>query len=155
LRRAAAGNAEAAAMRQELADLAAAAVEAHGCQARQTWLLWTLGRIAAEGREVTAVEVGEAAAAGDPEAGAILEQAGRMLGVALTSLANAFEPEVIVIGGGGMALGDRLLDPARQVLSERALDPMSKTPIVAAELGPAAGMIGGATLARSLSGGAG
>ncbi len=114
-----------------------------------------LGRIAAEGREVTAVEVGEAAAAGDPEAGAILEQAGRMLGVALTSLANAFEPEVIVIGGGGMALGDRLLDPARQVLSERALDPMSKTPVVAAELGPAAGMIGGATLARSLSGGAG
>jgi putative membrane-bound dehydrogenase-like protein len=48
LRRAAAGNAEAAAMRQELADLAAAAVEAHGCQARQTWLLWTLGRIAAD-----------------------------------------------------------------------------------------------------------
>jgi putative membrane-bound dehydrogenase-like protein len=48
LRRAAAGNAEAAAARQEIASLAAAAVEAHGRQARQTWLLWTLGRIATD-----------------------------------------------------------------------------------------------------------
>ena len=108
-----------------------------------------LGRMAADGHEITAVEVGEAAAAGDPVAGAVLDRAGRMLGVALTSLANAFEPEMIVIGGGGMALGDLLLDPARRELAERALDPMSRTPVVAAELGPAAGMIGGSTLARS------
>lgn len=108
-----------------------------------------LGRMVAEGREVSAVEVGEAAAGGDRVAGEVLERAGRMLGVALTSLANAFEPEVIVVGGGGIALGDLLLDPARRELAGRALDPMSKTPVVAAELGPAAGMIGAATLARS------
>ena len=107
-----------------------------------------LGRMAADGRTITGVEVGEAAAGGDPVAVAVLERAGRMLGVALTSLANVFEPEVIVIGGGGMALGDLLLEPARRELAERALDPMSKTPVVTAELGPAAGVIGAATLAR-------
>lgn len=113
-----------------------------------------LGRMAADGRTITGVEVGEAAAGGDPVAVAVLERAGRMLGVALTSLANVFEPEVIVIGGGGMALGDLLLEPARRELAERALDPMSKTPIVTAELGPAAGVIGAATLARRATGSA-
>jgi len=108
-----------------------------------------LGRLAAEGTVITAVEVGRAAREGDPVAAGVLDRAGRMLGVALTSLANAFEPEVIVIGGGGMALGDLLLDPAREELATRALDPMSATPVVAAELGPAAGMIGAATLART------
>jgi len=108
-----------------------------------------LGRMAADGTEITAAEVGRAARDGDPVAAGVLDRAGRMLGVALTSLANAFEPEVIVIGGGGMALGDLLLDPARAELAERALDPMSATPVVEAELGPAAGMIGAATLART------
>lgn len=107
-----------------------------------------LGRMAAEGVEITAVEVGNAAREGDGTAIGVLGRAGRMLGVALTSLANAFEPEVIVIGGGGMALGSLLLDPAREELAARALEPMSKTPVVEAELGPAAGMIGGAILAR-------
>ena len=107
-----------------------------------------LGRIAAEGTAITAVEVGRAARDGDQAAAGILDRAGRMLGVALVSLANAFEPEVIVVGGGGMALGDLLLDPAREELAGRALDPMSSTPVVAAELGPEAGMIGAATLAR-------
>lgn len=107
-----------------------------------------LGRMAAAGIEITAVEVGNAAREGDRTAIGVLERSGRMLGVALTSLANAFEPEVIVIGGGGMALGPLLLDPAREELAARALEPMSKTPVVEAELGPAAGMIGGAILAR-------
>ena len=34
---------------------------------------------------------------------------------------NIFDPEVIVIGGGAIAAGELLLDPAREVLRERAL----------------------------------
>ena len=48
LRRASSGNSEAAAARREIASFATAAIHAQGSQARQTWLLWTLGRIAAD-----------------------------------------------------------------------------------------------------------
>ena len=46
LRRASSDDAQAAAARREIASLATAAEQ--GRQARQTWLLWTLGRIAAD-----------------------------------------------------------------------------------------------------------
>ncbi|HXV05786.1 MAG TPA: ROK family protein, partial [Solirubrobacterales bacterium] len=53
-----------------------------------------------------------------------------------------------VIGGGVIAAGELLLGPARRELQARALPPMSRTPVVAAELGQDAGMIGAAALAR-------
>ena len=65
------------------------------------------------------------------------------------SLANIFEPEVIVIGGGvGKALGERLIDPAIEELRWRALPPMNAVPVQLAELGPEAGMVGAAEMAR-------
>ena len=67
--------------------------------------------------------------------------------MALSSLANIFDPDVIVIGGGVMAAGELLLEPARAELQARALPPQNQTPVVAAELGPDAGMIGAATMA--------
>ena len=36
---------------------------------------------------------------------------GRRIGAALSSFANIFEPDVIVVGGGVIAAGDLLLDP--------------------------------------------
>jgi glucokinase len=107
-----------------------------------------LGRVAASGAAVTAREVNEAAAAGDPAACGVVERAGHYLGTALVTLANVFEPEVIVLGGGAMALGELLLEPTRREIASHALNPMNRTPVVAAELGPAAGMIGAASLAR-------
>jgi glucokinase len=47
-----------------------------------------------------------------------------------------------------IAAGDLLLDPARRELEARALPPMNRTPVVAAELGSDAGMIGAAAMAR-------
>ncbi len=107
-----------------------------------------LGAIAADGREVDGEAVTEAALAGDETAIGVFDLVGSRLGVALTSFANIFEPEVIVIGGGVMAAGDLLLDPARRELRARALPPMRETPVVAAEMGPDAGMIGAAAMAR-------
>ncbi len=43
----------------------------------------------------------------------VLELIGERLGVALASYANIFNPEAIVIGGGVMAAGEMLLEPAR------------------------------------------
>jgi len=96
-----------------------------------------------DGRAVT-----KAALGGDATARGVFDLIGSRLGVALTSFANIFEPEVFVIGGGVIAAGDLLLDPARRVLEERALPPMKRIPVVAAELGADAGMIGAAAMAR-------
>jgi glucokinase len=107
-----------------------------------------LGRMAAAGREIDGRAVTEAAQDGDAAAVAIFELIGKRLGAALTSFANIFEPQVIVVGGGVIAAGDLLLEPARGVLREQALPPMNRTPVVPAQLGPDAGMIGAAALAR-------
>jgi len=107
-----------------------------------------LGRMAAEGRKIDGTAATEAALAGDPTSIAVFDLVGSRLGVALTSFANIFEPELFVIGGGVIAAGDLLLEPARRELRARALPPMRDTPVVAAEMGPDAGMIGAAAMAR-------
>ena len=106
-----------------------------------------LGRAVAESGEVTGKTVTDAALAGDETAREVVALIGRRLGVAFSSYANIFEPDVIVVGGGVMAAGDLLLDPARQELRDRALPPMNGTPVAAAQLGPEAGMIGAAAMA--------
>jgi glucokinase len=109
-----------------------------------------LGRAVADGVTLDGKEVTDAALAGDPIAVGVLRTIGRRLGIALSSLANTFEPDVIVIGGGAIRAGDLMLDPARRELTTRALLPMSQTPVAAAELGPDAGMIGAATMALEM-----
>jgi glucokinase len=106
-----------------------------------------LGRALAEGREIDGRLVTEAATAGDPAAMDVFSGVGRHLGVALASYANIFEPDVMVIGGGVIAAGDLLLAPARDEVQVRALPPMNEVPVVAAKLGPDAGMIGAAAMA--------
>jgi glucokinase len=108
-----------------------------------------LGAMLADGHPVDGKAVTEAALGGDETSIGVFEAVGRRLGVALASLANVFEPETIVIGGGVIAAGNLLLDPARAELAARALTPMNRTPVVAAELGQDAGMIGAAAMARS------
>jgi glucokinase len=108
----------------------------------------TLGKMLADGVEIDGKAVTEAALGGDRIAIEVFDLVGMRLGVALANFANIFEPEVIVIGGGVMAAGDLLLEPARRELQARALPPMRRTPVVAAELGEDAGMIGAAAMAR-------
>jgi glucokinase len=105
-----------------------------------------LGKALAEG-PIVGKTVTELAIKGDPLAREVIAEAGRHLGVALASLANIFDPDVIVIGGGVSAVGDLMLEPARQELQSRALPPMNRTPVQLAELGPEAGMIGAAAMA--------
>jgi glucokinase len=106
-----------------------------------------LGRAKAEGREITGPLVTELAGEGDAAAVAVLAEAGRKLGVGLASLANAFSPEVIVIGGGASAAGELLLAPAREEFARRALGPNRGVRVVAAHFGDEAGMLGAAVLA--------
>jgi glucokinase len=108
-----------------------------------------MGRTLAEGGEIDGKTVTDAANDGDEVALEVIEEAGRRLGAGLSGLANIFEPEVIVIGGGvGKAIGELMVGPAREELRSRALPPMNEVPVKLAELGPEAGMIGAAEMAR-------
>jgi glucokinase len=107
-----------------------------------------LGAAAANGREITGQFVTEAALGGDEVARMVLGQIGRKLGVGLANIVNVFNPEVIVVGGGALAAGDLLLDPAREELRRRALPPGRElVRVVSAKFGPEAGMLGAALLA--------
>ena len=106
-----------------------------------------LGKLLASGAEIDGRAVTDVALGGDETAVQVVALIGRRLGVALSSLANIFEPDLFVIGGGVMRAGELLLAPARAELQARALPPQNETPVVAAELGPEAGMIGAARMA--------
>jgi glucokinase len=106
-----------------------------------------LGALAAAGEPIDGLAVTRAALAGDAAARGAVALVGGRLGVALASLANVFEPDVIVIGGGVSAAGELLLEPARAELRSRALPPQNQTAVALAELGPDAGMIGAAAMA--------
>ncbi|WP_168581317.1 ROK family glucokinase [Gephyromycinifex aptenodytis] len=93
----------------------------------------------------------EAARDGDPTARELLTEIGQWLGVGLANLAAAIDPGLFVIGGGVSAAGELLLAPARESfrrrLPGRGYRPEAQ--IVVAELGPDAGLIGAADLART------
>jgi glucokinase len=107
-----------------------------------------LGKVLAEGGEMGGRAVTEAALAGDEVAIGVFDLIGSRLGVACATFANVFQPDAIVVGGGVIAAGDLLLEPARRELRQRALNPMNRTPILEATLGNDAGMIGAAAMAR-------
>jgi glucokinase len=107
-----------------------------------------LGRAVAQRGLVTGEEVAALAVAGDQAACSVMAAIGRSLGAGLASVVNIFEPEVIVIGGGASMAGDLLLDPAREVVAQRALRPSrDRVRIVPAALGEEAGMVGAALFA--------
>jgi glucokinase len=106
-----------------------------------------LGRALAGGERLDGALVTDAALDGDEAAREVIALVGRRIGIALSSLANALDPDVIVIGGGAIRAGELLVEPARRELAARALPPMNRARVEAAELGPEAGMIGAAALA--------
>ena len=78
-----------------------------------------------------------------------LAEVGRHLGTAIGSVVNLFGPQMVVIGGGfGHAAFDQLVEPAREVAAREALPSARDVPIVRAQLGLDAGMIGAALAAR-------
>jgi glucokinase len=91
-----------------------------------------------------------AAREGDPAAVEIFTTMGRWLGRGIASLAAALDPSIVVIGGGVSEAGELLLRPARDTfaanLTGRGYRPVA--PIRIAALGPDAGLVGAADLAR-------
>jgi glucokinase len=101
---------------------------------------------------ITGVHVGAAAVAGEPDAVAILAVYAERVAIGLAGLANIFDPELVIVSGGLVELGDTLLGPVRRSFEGR-IEGASRRPgidIVPAALGEQAGVIGAAVLARAL-----
>lgn len=103
---------------------------------------------------VTARIVGQAAAEGDPLALELIERAGFMVGLAVTSLLHVFNPQIVVIGGGVSNAGELLFAPLRKAVAEHVLDPAyyEKVPIVQAALGDNVALIGAGALVTTQGG---
>jgi glucokinase len=101
---------------------------------------------------ITGTAVGHAAQAGDPLSLSVLEEAAQAIGRHLASLAHAFNPEVIVVGGGVSELGRIVLEPMERALREHVMHRayMDGMRLVPAELGDEAGLIGALIIARDL-----
>jgi glucokinase len=93
----------------------------------------------------TAADVSTAAAAGDPVAVRIWDETCEALACGITSIANLFEPEVVVLGGGVVRTGEQLLAPVRRAVGEQAI--CAQVKIVAAAFGDAVGVAGAAAIA--------
>jgi glucokinase len=107
-----------------------------------------LGELVAAGREITGGLVTELAHDGDEQAITILAAVGERLGIGIAGIVNALDPEIVVIGGGAIAAGDLVLQPARQALAARVLPPGGSPPaIVPTRFGDESGMLGAALLA--------
>jgi len=110
-----------------------------------------LERVEGRAERLTGEHVAQAAADGDPLALELVTEVGTWLGQGIADLSAVLDPDVVVIGGGVSVLGEMVLGPARARL-ERALPGRGFRPgprVVAASLGPPAGLIGAADLVRT------
>ncbi|MDQ1679898.1 MAG: hypothetical protein QOI42_757, partial [Frankiaceae bacterium] len=106
--------------------------------------------LSANGR-LSAIDVGLAAAAGDPVAVELVREGGRRLGQVIAGLVSFCNPALVVIGGGVAGLGHALLAEIRGVVYRRSLPLATENlPIVLSELGATAGVVGAARLASEI-----
>lgn len=93
-------------------------------------------------------EVVEAARAGDAAAQKHLDRLGRYLGIGISNMINAFQPEYVVVGGGLSAAADLFLETAVAEAGSRALPALwERATVQVAQAGAAAGVIGAGLLA--------
>lgn len=96
-------------------------------------------------------DVTAAAAGGDRFAAGVLEEVGGWLGVAIASVVNVLDPQVVVLGGGAAAsIAPAALPAARRTMAARLVGSAWRTPpsLELAALGDDAGVVGAALLAH-------
>lgn len=101
--------------------------------------------------KLTGALITEVARGGDPTSVELITDVGTWLGTGLAGMTAAFDPGCIVIGGGVAEAGELLLDPTRAAFS-RTLTGRGfrvEPAISGAALGPDAGFVGAADMARS------
>ncbi len=102
-------------------------------------------------KQVTAVTVSQAYREGDLLARLLVDETGRYLAAGVVSIVNAFNPCLVVLGGGVIEGIPELIPIVKEVVQNMALEAATeKLKIVKATLGGDAGAIGAAALAQKL-----
>jgi glucokinase len=94
-------------------------------------------------------ETVQAAHDGNAHAQAFVEQWAERIGIGVANAINTFDPQEVVIGGGGARAGELLLEPARRIAAGYVVPGLgARTTIRLARHGVRAGVLGAALLAE-------
>jgi glucokinase-like ROK family protein len=104
-----------------------------------------LAELADAGQVITATQVGAAANRGDPFSIELLANSGRLIGETLATLVNAYNPSLVIVGGGVAQAGEILIGAIREAIYRRSRSLATRNlQIVRAEMGRTAGLVGAA-----------
>jgi glucokinase len=107
-----------------------------------------LGKRVAAGDSARGADAVAAAQAGDEPAAAAVRRWAHALGVGIANAINTFDPDEVVIGGGGATAGELLLDPAAEFAAPYVHPGLQgRAKIRLAHWGATAGVLGAALLA--------
>lgn len=118
---------------------------------------YVLGELDAGARSVlkrteslTPRDVAEAAHNGDELAIKAYQRAGEYLGIGVASFLHAFDPSIVIFGGGVSQVGKLLFDPFEMSLKKRVFHPryLEGLVITQVQLGDDAGLLGARALAE-------
>lgn len=100
--------------------------------------------------DLSARRVADAAMQGDALAIAAYQRAGEYLGIAVATFLHAFDPSIVIFGGGVSQVGPLLFDAFRASLRQRVFHPryLENLKIEMADLGDDAGLLGALALAQ-------
>jgi glucokinase len=98
------------------------------------------------GEPLTAEEIGVRARRGDRMAQEILKTGGAALGIALSGLVNALNPEVVVVGGSVLKSGHAYVEALRTAFHERTMRVQREGVRLVVSTLEDAGLLGAATL---------
>jgi glucokinase len=124
------------------------ALDRMGAEAAEREPASELGRLRARGLPVLGSDIVAAAHDGDPVARRTVDVWGEHVGIGVANAINTFDPEEVVIGGGGALAGELLLEPVRRVARGYVLPGLlGRAVIRIARHGIGAGVLGAAMLA--------
>jgi glucokinase len=109
--------------------------------------------LATLGNQIEAEDVVAAARDGDPLARAIWDETMELLGGGIVSIIHAFNPRLVILGGGVVGARELLFDPLRRIVWERAMPVLLEgVEIVPAQLGDLTGVLGALAVAIDRNG---
>jgi glucokinase len=92
--------------------------------------------------------VAAAARDGDPLAQAVWDETMELLGGGIVSIIHAFNPRLVVVGGGVTRAGDLLFEPVRRIVAERTMPWLAEAvEVVPAQLDELTGVLGAVAIA--------
>jgi predicted NBD/HSP70 family sugar kinase len=107
-----------------------------------------LADIQRRGGEITAIEVSQAAQVGDAASVAILAASGHLIGQVVATLANALNPDLIVLSGSIVQTNDILLAAVREAVYGASHPLVTRDlRIIRSQMGSSAGLVGAARVA--------